>query len=68
MVKDYRNIILEYTSKDKFYCGDKTCSAFIPAEKVRHDEGVCTKCGKSTCHKCRALAHPGKQLICPILT
>ncbi|KAJ5332483.1 uncharacterized protein N7506_006266 [Penicillium brevicompactum] len=55
---------LEWTAKDRVYCADPTCSAFIPAFHIKDEHGTCPKCRKKTHLPCRSLAHPA--VDCPM--
>ncbi|KAH8695674.1 hypothetical protein BGW36DRAFT_299454 [Talaromyces proteolyticus] len=55
---------IEYSSKDRVYCAEPTCSKFIPPFAVRDEHGTCPECQQRTHLPCRALAHPG--VDCPL--
>ncbi|CAF4744335.1 unnamed protein product [Rotaria sp. Silwood1] len=56
---------LEYSTKDRLYCSQPTCSTFIPPKRIVNGIGTCPKsgCGITTCSICKAASH-GK-LDCP---
>jgi hypothetical protein len=49
----------EVETKDKTYCADKRCSAFIPTKNLDPTEklATCPGCGTATCIICKAAAH-----------
>ncbi|KAH0309240.1 hypothetical protein KCU74_g15259, partial [Aureobasidium melanogenum] len=50
---------VEFSTVDRTYCSDPTCSAFIPPAEYTRDHALCTKCWKQTCVVCKAPAHGG---------
>ncbi|CAF4013018.1 unnamed protein product [Rotaria magnacalcarata] len=56
---------LEYSTKDRLYCSQPTCSAFIPPTHITNSIGTCPKpgCGITTCSICKAVSHG--TLDCP---
>ncbi|CAG8089202.1 unnamed protein product [Penicillium olsonii] len=55
---------LEWTAETRVYCGDPTCSKFIPAHAIKDQHGTCPRCGQQTHLTCQSLAHPG--IDCPL--
>ncbi|KAB5535126.1 hypothetical protein GE09DRAFT_1227123 [Coniochaeta sp. 2T2.1] len=49
----------ELHCRNKLYCHDPTCSAFIPEVKRSHRVGTCPSCHAKTCKKCKAKSHWG---------
>ncbi|CAF3968114.1 unnamed protein product [Rotaria sordida] len=50
---------LEYSTKDRLYCSQPTCSTFIPPKLIVNGIGTCPKpgCGVTTCSICKAASH-----------
>lgn len=69
-VLDYRELQtfrekgIEYSSKDRIYCADPTCSKFIPPVFIINEHGTCPECQQRTHVPCLSLAHPG--VDCPL--
>lgn len=55
----YREKLAEYDARDKVYCSDPRCSAFIPPALRDGRVGRCRVCRKKTCLRCRGLGHFG---------
>lgn len=51
----------ELSTKNRVYCHDPKCSAFIPSTAIGEemDIGTCPKCQKTTCVICEAPSHSG---------
>lgn len=63
----YKEKTIEYSTEDRVYCSDPTCSTFINPEQIENHIHIalCNKCGKSTCCLCKKEYHLGK---CPLDT
>ncbi|CAF5060412.1 unnamed protein product [Rotaria sp. Silwood1] len=50
---------LEYSTKDRLYCSQPTCSTFIPPALIVDSIGICPKpgCQVKTCSICKAASH-----------
>ncbi|KAH0359485.1 hypothetical protein KCU65_g9938, partial [Aureobasidium melanogenum] len=59
LVRNFEHKSIELDTKDRTYCFDPRCSAFIPAEHIADDVTGCPDCGKRTCAVCKAAAHRG---------
>ena len=57
LVASFREKEIEYTTTDRTYCHQPTCSTFIAANNIRGDTAVCPKCSSSTCAVCKGEAH-----------
>lgn len=55
---------IEYSTKDRVYCAEPTCSKFIPPFNIEDDHGTCPECFQKTHLPCRSFAHPG--VDCPM--
>ncbi|KAF8446996.1 hypothetical protein BDZ91DRAFT_752546 [Kalaharituber pfeilii] len=63
-VKRWRDKVAEYTAKDKLYCSNPICSAFInippPTSMCRRPDALtCRVCKRGTCVKCKSPEHTG---------
>ncbi|THY34360.1 hypothetical protein D6D01_01960 [Aureobasidium pullulans] len=59
MVETFNAKGVEFSTVDRTYCSDPTCSTFIPPSDIHGDTAVCDGCGKQTCVVCKAPTHPG---------
>lgn len=50
---------LEMETPDRTYCHQPSCSAFIPRQFIRHDQGTCPRCQARTCTICKGPPHRG---------
>ncbi|KAK0730731.1 hypothetical protein B0H67DRAFT_48477 [Lasiosphaeris hirsuta] len=57
----YRQRVAEYDARDKLYCWDPKCSAFIPLalREGTANSAKCRKCHTKTCVACRGKFHFG---------
>ncbi|KAL2833314.1 hypothetical protein BDW59DRAFT_78043 [Aspergillus cavernicola] len=55
---------IEWTTKDRLYCAEPTCSKFIPQFAIQDELGTCPNCHRQTHLTCRYLAHP--DVDCPM--
>jgi hypothetical protein len=63
-LRSFSERALEWTSKDRVYCADPTCSKFIPPFAIDNDHGTCHECHQQTHLPCRSLIHTG--VDCPL--
>lgn len=64
LVRVIREKRIEYSTLDRTYCHEPSCSAFInPATSIGLDEATCPKCERKTCTLCKAAYHQGED--CP---
>ncbi|CAF1353122.1 unnamed protein product [Adineta ricciae] len=63
--KDFNAKNLEYSTTDRLYCSQPTCSTFIPATFIVDKIGTCPnlKCQMKTCAICKGVSHD--DLECP---
>lgn len=54
---------LELETPNRTYCHRPDCSAFIPPQGIKCDNGTCPKCRSRTCCICKGAAHQGS--YCP---
>ncbi|OQE41209.1 hypothetical protein PENCOP_c005G04952 [Penicillium coprophilum] len=55
---------LEWSTMDRLYCANPTCSKFIPPFAYQNEHGTCPACHQQTHLPCRSLAHP--RVDCPM--
>ncbi|KIW49609.1 hypothetical protein PV05_11276 [Exophiala xenobiotica] len=57
LVDRYKQIEAEFTANRPLYCAYAHCSAFLPENNhlADHEVGVCFKCERVTCKRCRRL-------------
>ncbi|PFH60225.1 hypothetical protein XA68_11290 [Ophiocordyceps unilateralis] len=49
----------EFEARNKTYCHEPTCSAFVPVQYVNNDVACCERCAKTTCVVCKQKSHEG---------
>lgn len=54
---------LEMETPNRTYCHRPDCSAFIPPQGIKCDNGTCPKCRSRTCCICKGASHQGS--YCP---
>ncbi|THW44344.1 hypothetical protein D6D21_04939 [Aureobasidium pullulans] len=59
LVRDFEQKSIELDTKDRTYCFDTHCSAFISADHITDNVAGCADCGKRTCAICKVAAHLG---------
>jgi len=64
VVNDFLEKRVEFSTPNRTYCYQPTCSAFIRPENIFRTVATCTKCGDRTCTICKSRSHPG-QAECP---
>lgn len=55
--------VVEYTTPNRLYCANPTCSHIIPKVHIKNEHGTCPSCHKKTHLPCLSLEHPGTD--CP---
>ncbi|KAF8454496.1 hypothetical protein BGX38DRAFT_1171946 [Terfezia claveryi] len=64
-LKQFRERVAEYTSKDRLYCSNQKCSAFLPTtthagkRMGKAEVLMCKACKRGTCVRCMAPEHAG---------
>ncbi len=48
---------VEFSTPNRTYCSQRSCSAFIPIDQHHGDAGTCANCGTRTCLICKSAAH-----------
>jgi hypothetical protein len=61
VLKNFLDKQVEWESKDRIYCSNKTCSAFIRPENIQGKKAKCLKCGMRTCADCKKAAHSSRK-------
>ncbi len=59
IVKQYRAMKLELSTRDRTYCWRPTCSTFIAPHSVHNDQAICQRCRSRTCIRCKNSWHYG---------
>jgi len=59
MLERYERRRVEIETRDRVYCSNQRCSAFLPTNLVRNDRVVCPTCRTVTCTMCKGPAHRG---------
>lgn len=62
-LREFSQRAIEFSTNDRLYCANPSCSQFIPSFKFTGDIGVCDACDARTHITCKALEHPG--VDCP---
>ncbi|KAL9111353.1 MAG: hypothetical protein Q9227_004230 [Pyrenula ochraceoflavens] len=52
---------IEWGTKDRTYCFERTCSEFIVPSTIRGRYAQCTKCRQATCANCKAQYHDSQE-------
>lgn len=59
LFRHFEHKSIEFTTSDRTYCYQQTCSAFIPPTDIANQRAVCSACGSLTCTVCKNEAHNG---------
>lgn len=59
LANEFETKYVELSTKNRTYCHEVTCSAFIPNTAISDDVGTCPKCSKTTCTMCKSASHSG---------
>jgi len=63
VVEQYRKNAEEFSTSDRTYCNQSTCSAFIPLQHIQLGVATCPECRSDTCSICKGRPHGDSQ--CP---
>ena len=63
LVAAFLDKTIEFSTRDRTYCSQPRCSAFIPSEKILNGIATCPACGEKTCEQCKHEAH--EESDCP---
>jgi hypothetical protein len=59
LAKDFEAKEPELSTKNRTYCYERTCSAFVPAAAIENDIATCPRCCCTTCTMCKQPSHSG---------
>lgn len=59
----FQQKLIEYNTRDRTYCHQPACSAFISGQNVEDEVAKCSVCSSHTCTICKAASHDGRD--CP---
>jgi IBR domain, a half RING-finger domain len=60
LVVEFKEKLREFGTKNRLYCPQETCSAFIgEASNTKGEEMNCPKCWTLVCAYCKSASHPG---------
>ncbi|KAI1653657.1 hypothetical protein F4813DRAFT_373643 [Daldinia decipiens] len=62
LVWDFREKEVEFSTPNRTYCHQSTCSAFIKHDAYVGNVATCSKCQSTTCVTCKGPSHDGN---CP---
>lgn len=54
----YETKLEEIKTRNRTYCHNNFCAAFIPTDLIKAGVGRCSKCGAITCARCKTRSHP----------
>ncbi|OLN81204.1 putative E3 ubiquitin-protein ligase ARI5 [Colletotrichum chlorophyti] len=57
IVGEFRAKEIEFSTQNRTYCYEKTCSTFIPPTFIRDDIATCPRCRQKTCVMCKGAQH-----------
>ncbi len=57
VVRAYESIQEEFSTPNRVYCYESTCSAWISPTHIHNNVATCVACSKTTCAYCRAKLH-----------
>ena len=55
----FKEKAVEFTTPDRMYCAQPTCSTFIPPSQIAGDTAHCPSCKRGTCVMCKSVSHEG---------
>lgn len=53
----------EFSCKERMYCAEPRCSAFIPPWHIHQESAQCPQCGKITHTKCKTIGDPSHECL-----
>ena len=59
LAKEFESKSVELSTKNRTYCHERACSAFIPSDAVANDVATCPQCRRTTCVTCKQQSHTG---------
>ncbi|KAK1838844.1 ibr domain-containing protein [Colletotrichum chrysophilum] len=60
LVGQFRAKEVEFSTPNRTYCHQPTCSTFVPVEFIKNDIATCPRCVYKTCAICKGADHQGK--------
>ncbi|OAR05732.1 hypothetical protein LLEC1_03458 [Akanthomyces lecanii] len=62
LIAEFEKKTLEFTTANRTYCSNMSCSTFIPSNDIDSDRAYCQACEVWTCTICKSAEHDG---LCP---
>ncbi|KAI0192264.1 hypothetical protein EV127DRAFT_44899 [Xylaria flabelliformis] len=59
IIQQFENKSLEFSTANRIYCHQPTCSSFIPPSTIKDGVAECPKCTVHTCITCKGATHEG---------
>jgi len=59
IVQQYEQKRTEFSTTDRTYCSNRSCSAFVGPKDIANDRAKCPECNTSTCTMCKEGIHSG---------
>lgn len=59
LIQLFQRKAIEFSTSNRTYCAEPTCSAFVVPDSIKGDIAVCTVCRRRTCTICKGEAHEG---------
>jgi hypothetical protein len=59
LAEEFRSKCVEFSTANRTYCYQSTCSAFIPPSTIDGDFATCSQCESKTCSICKGESHEG---------
>jgi len=57
ILRDFLDKAVEWETRNRTYCSNRNCEAFIRPENIREKDARCTRCRTRTCADCKKTAH-----------
>ncbi|KAK2766523.1 IBR finger domain-containing protein [Colletotrichum kahawae] len=61
LVGQFRAKEVEFSTPNRTYCHQPTCSTFVPVEFIKNDVATCPQCYCRTCAMCKGAEHRGDE-------
>lgn len=59
LVQQFKKKSIEFSTTDRVYCHQPTCSTFIPPSMYKDGMAQCSECDATTCVTCKKATHQG---------
>lgn len=66
LMRTFQAKAIEYRMRNRVYCHERSCLAFIPPSAITSSVATCIECGCETCTVCREKEHTGACNIAPL--